>query len=81
MELPPGTEYGVEERFGIGSDGDADVVYWFTVSLAAGNETASIAAIAIGALRGGKRIERSAHALRIVVIELRPRGSLQGFAL
>lgn len=53
----------MEEGFGFGSDGNTEiVVFWITVSLAAGNETASIAAVAIGALRGGKWNETSAHA-------------------
>lgn len=49
---PPETEHGgVNDGSGIVSDGKAEIlVCWFTVSLAAGNDTASKAAMAIGAL-------------------------------
>ena len=78
----PGAEYGVDKGCGIGSDGNAETLpCWSTVSLAAGGGTASKTAVAIGALRVCKRAETSAHALRIVALELGPRASLQVFKL
>lgn len=68
-----GVVYGVDKGFGVGSDSTAEILlYWSTVSLAVGSDTARKAAIAtgIGALRICKRAGLSAHALHIAFIEL-----------
>ena len=75
-------EYGVDERLSIGSDGTADILlYWFTVSLMAGNDAADKAAILNGALRDCKVIDTSAHVLSIMILELASRLRVQDFTL
>ena len=72
-----GTEFGVDNGFRIGSDDNVEMmVGCFTASLPARNGTASKAAIAIGALRDGMRIETSADSIRIMALEIGPRASL-----
>lgn len=75
-----GNEDSVGEGFDAGSDDSTEITMcWFTVLLAAGNDTASKTVLAVGALRHCGRIETSAHTLRIVASE--PGGNFQGFTL